>query len=407
MIDSSRALSWLNTIEGRSHLKEGDRQLIREIIESDLSELRIAQILERLRTEAHSPGHPLRTAEIMLYCACIGHWRRSYPQAARDAIEVVIFYDADDHRRAVALWILGIIQWEMSQNHEAYRNWAEARKIFKQYRDSSSHSRMTKDWYKDSIEQMEVDLLARPEEILTWLNHFERPSLGPRTSRIISSMREKVRGQAYPSIYVLMQDLQEAIRWSERIYERAEIHLEFGLAMYQMGNSYFAIELLRRAVSDFYPGLGVYHKQVVARCMLGAVEWMHKSSHKQAAADWLCCFDQFEQLRCSADSDNLPEQEEWYSERCNILTSALLGRVKPPAESELDNDHRAEPTDTESHASGRNENESYLYDDLLNKVRGDRGIADRLIEYERKKAPKADWNELAQRAIERWIHDNR
>jgi len=220
-------------------------------------------------------------------------------------------------------------------------------------------------------------------------------------------MREKVRGKGYPSIYVLIQDLQEVIRSSERIYERAEIYLEFGLAMYQMGNSYFAIELLRRAVSDFYPGIGVYHKQVVARCMLGAVEWMHKSSHQQAAADWLCCFDQFEQLRCLADRDNLPEKEEWYSERRNILTAALLGRVKPPEETELNNGQPAEATGASSSPSGRNENNSDLYDDLVSKVLGDRATADRLIEYERKKAPNADWDELVQRAIERWIHDNR
>jgi hypothetical protein len=405
MIDSSRALSWLNTIEDRSYLKDGDRQLIREIIQSDLSELRIAQVLERLRTEARSSSDRLRTAEIMLYCASIGHWRGRYPQAARDAIEAVIWYDADNHRRAVALWILGTIQWEMSQNHEAYRNWAEARKIFKQFQTSFPRSRMANDWYKERIEQMEIDLVARPEEISTWLNRFERPSLGSRTWWVVNSMREKVRGQAYPSIYVLMQDLQEAIRWSERIYERGEIYLEFGLAMYQMGNSYFSLDLLRRAVSDFYPGVGAYHKQVVARCMLGAVEWMHKGSLSQAAADWLCCFDQFEELRWRADRDNLQEKEDWYAGRREILACALLaGRVKPPQESDLDNDNPTE-NGREPPASGTNEYKTYPYDDLLSQVLWDRGLADRLIELERKLAPVADRNLLIRRAIERWIRE--
>ena len=406
MIDSSRALSWLNAIDNRSHLREGDRQLVREIIQSDLSESGIMQILERLRTEAHSSsGDHRRTAEIMLYCACIGHWRRSYPQAARDAIEAVISYDAEDHRRAVALWILGAIQWKMSQNHEAYRNWAEARKIFKQCSNPSPHSRNAKGWYKDPIEQMEVELVARPEEISNWLNRFERPSLGPRTWRVVESMREKICQQGYPSIYVLIQDLQEAIRWSERIYERAEIYLEFGLAMYQMGNSYFAIDLLRKAVLDFYPGIGTYHKQAVARCMLGAVEWMHKSSLKQAAADWLCCFDQFEQLRWRADRDNHQEKEEWYSERREILACALLaGRVKPPQNSDFGNDN-PEENGPGSPASGMKEYKTYPYDDLLSKVLWDRAIADRLIELERKLAPTVDRNELIRRAIERWIRE--
>ena len=405
MIDSSKALSWLNAIEGRSHLKEGDRQLIREIIQSDLSETRIAQILERLRTEAHSSSDRLRIPEIMLYCACIGHWRKDCPQATRDAIEAVISYDADHHRRAVALWILGIIQWEMFENHEAYRNWAEARKTFKQCH-NSSRSRTAKDWYKDPIEQMEIDLVACPEEISNWLNRFERSSLRPPTGQVVMSMREKVRQQAYPSIYVLIQELQEAVRWSERIYERAEIYLEFGLAMYQMGNSYFAMELLRRAVSDFYPGFGAYHKQVVARCMLGAVEWMHKSSLKQAAKDWSCCVDGFENLCSRADRDNIQEKMDWYSEHSDILRSALLKRVKPPEGSAFNNDNPTEENDPEVPVSAKNEGKTYPYDDLLSRVLWDRAVADQLIESERKRAPAVDRNELIRRAIERRIREN-
>jgi len=47
-----------------------------------------------------------------------------------------------------------------------------------------------------------------------------------------------------------------------------------------------------------------------------------------------------------------------------------------------------------------------LYQELLTKVRGNRAIADRLIEFERKKAPAADRNELIRRAIEGWLRDN-
>lgn len=404
MIDIFEALSWLNAIDNNcSHLNNGDRQLIGAIGQSRLSDFGIERILERLRGDAHSSHDSLREAEILLYCASIGQWRGWSPQAARDAREAVICYDNDRHRQAVALWILGKVQWEMLQNHEAYRNWAEARKIFKQCQ--LQRSRNAKDWYKNPLDQMDVEMVARPEEISTWLNRFEHSSLRPPTGQVIKSMREKIRQQRYPSIYVLMQDLQEANRWSERIHERAEVYLEFGLATYQIGNSHFAIELLRKAVQDFYPGVGNYHKQVVARCMLGAVEWMHKSSRKQAAADWLRCFDQFENLRWCADRDNLQEKEEWYAKRCNILTSALLERVKPPKQSDLDDDN-PEEIGPRSSASVTTENNIYPYDDLLSKVCWDRATADWLVEYQRKLAPTADRNELIRRAIERWLRDN-
>jgi hypothetical protein len=98
---------------------------------------------------------------------------------------------------------------------------------------------------------------------------------------------------------------------------------------HQIGNSYLAVELLRKAVINFHPGIGTYHKQVVARCMLGSLEWMHQSSHNQAVADWLHCIDEFEKLRWLADRDNYQAKEEWYSQHCGLLRSALLERVEP------------------------------------------------------------------------------
>jgi tetratricopeptide (TPR) repeat protein len=215
-----------------------------------------------------------------------------------------------------------MIQWELLQNHEAHRNWTEAKRIFKRCQNPFQDSHDGKDWYKDPIWQMEVELIARPEEISNWLNCFGRSSLRPPTMQIVKSVQEKIRGQAYPSIYVLMQDLQEANKRSEKMYERAEIYLEFGLAMYQMGNSRFAVELLRQAVLNFYPGIGAYHKQMVSRCILGTLEWMHTSLHNQAAADWLRCVEEFEQLRKSAD------RETWMTKRSGTLSTVTsLGRL--------------------------------------------------------------------------------
>ncbi len=50
---------------------------------------------------------------------------------------------------------------------------------------------------------------------------------------------------------------------------------------------------------------------------------------------------------------------------------------------------------------------SILYNDLLQKVGGDHAAADRLIEFERERAPKSTRRELIQRAIQRWDGDNR
>lgn len=405
MIDAFKALRWLNAIDKTSHLNNEDHRRIREIGKLGLFDFRIERILERLREAAHVPGDPLRNAEILLYCAAIGHSLGELPQAARDAGEAVILYDNDNHRCAVARWIWGIMQWEMLLHQDAHRNWAEAKRLFQRCEGDTQGSVNGDNWYGEPIWQMEVELVARPDEISTWLNRYEPSSLRPPTRQIIDRVRDKTREKAYPSLYVLIQDLQEAVRRSEKMFERGEIYLEFGLAMYNMGNSYFAMELLRKSVRAFHTGVGTDHKQVVARGMLGALEWMHELSSNQAAADWLLCIDEFERLQFWAERDHFSKRAEWYLQRCNILRSALLERVKPSGKS---NPGEKNPTgDSSMSASSPPKwGKSDPYDELLSKVGWDRAMADRLVESERKRAPTADRNELIRRAIEGWIRDD-
>ena len=50
---------------------------------------------------------------------------------------------------------------------------------------------------------------------------------------------------------------------------------------------------------------------------------------------------------------------------------------------------------------------SILYNDLLQKVRGDRTAVDRLIEFERARAPQSTRRAWIQSATQRWERDNR
>lgn len=407
MINIFEALNWLGAIDNCSYIDDETRRLISFARRFAPRDSKVQRILDRLRNTARSSGNPLEKAEILLYCAAIGSWRGGFPEAACDAMEAVISYDDDGHRHAVALWILGMTQWKMFQNHEAYANWAEARKIFNERQILFQNFPGEKAWYKNQLRRMNADLARHPEEIWTWLNWFEHSSLRPPTQQVIDCVQEKIRGHAYPNVYALMQDLQEANKRCKGGYEQAEIFLEFGLAIYEMRNTHFAIELLRKSVLHFYPGVGTYHKQVVARCMLGAVEWMDGRSHNQAEADWTRCIEEFEMLGQWANQDNNPTKKEWYTEHSVILCDALLDQrrknPRPPGSdprTDIPEENGAKPPP--STPSGR---QTYSYEDLLNMVRRDQAVADRLIEYERKKAPTADRDELITRAIERLLRD--
>jgi predicted nucleic acid-binding Zn-ribbon protein len=51
--------------------------------------------------------------------------------------------------------------------------------------------------------------------------------------------------------------------------------------------------------------------------------------------------------------------------------------------------------------------QAVLYNDLLQKVGGDRATVDRLIEFERERAPKSTRRKWIERASQRWERDNR
>jgi len=65
------------------------------------------------------------------------------------------------------------------------------------------------------------------------------------------------------------------------------------------------------------------------------------------------------------------------------------------------------PRPREKSARPLSHTDSALYQSLLKKVLHDRGTAERLIEYERRRAPHAPREELVKSAIVRWERDNR
>jgi hypothetical protein len=370
MIDISVVLGWLNVFGSSSHLNNEVRRLIRDVLFSIPSDAAVKQLLERLRNLAQSSEDPLETAEILLHCAATGYWRRWFPQSARYARAAATSYEHDDHRRAVALWIRGIVQWEMHENYDAYTSWDQAREIFQKRQILFQHLPDECEWYQQRIWQMDVECAARPEEIMTWLNRFENSSLRWSSREVTRCAQEKIRQHAYPNIYALMQDLQEATEQSKEAYETAELYLEFGLALYQLGNLHPALDLLRKSVELFFTGLGTYHKQVVARCMLGAMEWKQKSSHHQAFADWTRSIEEFETLRWWADRDNVQEKERWYAEHRAILRVALSERLP------------------------------HQYQHLVYLLHDELDEANRRIEVERQQFPHEDLGKLIDRAIE-------
>ncbi len=397
MIDVFEVLDWLNVIDGRSYLDSASRRLSRSARVTSLSDAGVQRRIDRLQEILDASTENLHGAEIALHCAALEYWRGWFSEAARHANQAASFYKdcSDDHRRAVAMWMLGMAQWHVSRNPRAFANWRGARGIFKKRREFFRSYPPEREWYDCCIRKMKVALASKPEEPHAWLNRYRGTDLTGESQQFVGTVQEKIRQQAYPDVYALMDDLQSFNRWTPVTYEKGEAYLECGLASYQIGNFPAAIVLLKKAVREYSPGIGDNHRQMIARWMLGAVEWMASRNDVQAASDWRQCVENLDALKVMADTGNEQDRKKWYADRSAILKEALSEHLPSPRRSPQRCIYKPAPKPQLA-----DEPRTDRYEYLVTLVAHDRAVADRLIEHERAKMPHGSWNDWVERAVE-------
>lgn len=248
---------------------------------------------------------------------------------------------------------------------------------------------------------MATNLEPTPEEIFTWLNEFEESYLSPTSQQYIDAIGERIDQGTYADALDLLDDLQELTRFDGELYERAEVFFESGFAYYRMGYMNLAIAALKHAVLEFASGKGNNHKQVLARCMLGAMYWQDDCDRLQAINEWKRCVKELAALRLQADREDRQTRAEWYADQHAMLQAALAARVSQTLGG------RGGPNRPSQQRPRRGPQLPDRYSYLVLLVQGDRATADRLIEYERRNAPDCDRAELIERAIDRLLRARR
>ena len=111
----------------------------------------------------------------------------------------------------------------------------------------------------------------------------------------------------------------------------------------------------------------------------------------------------YELTRCPNCGVNLyePEDETDGTEKSSPRGEGVFSKLKDAFHRVF---NKAYPADT---IFGDALDQAALYNDLLQKVGGDRAVVDRLIEFERTRAPQSPRRGWIQSASQRWERDNR
>jgi tetratricopeptide (TPR) repeat protein len=237
-------------------------------------------------------------------------------------------------------------------------------------------------------------------DVFPWLNEFDPSVLSLTATLLRDQIIVHIEKRQYVSAYQVIESFKQYESCRIETYERAEIWAECGLAFYQMGNPFEAIESLKQALAAYPPKT---HEHAVTQWMLGAVQWHVQAEHVQAMINWQQAYEEFDQLKIQADKNHQKTRRAWYEQKLEVFEQAirkqitLNGHPGPKAGPSTD-------ADTESEMQG-GKTDQYPY--LVMLVSGDQAVADRLIAHERSLRPTASQSELIDLAIERLFHDRR
>lgn len=325
MISMSEALSWLNQF-GHSHLSKVTRFWINQMTNRRSSEDEVDQAIEKALGESKDDSDRLHYAEVLLNCAETEFMRKKYDQAKTYIDRAEEFYPEKTHRKAVALWMTGLVGWEVLKNILALKAWYQARNIFRALAQENvqKHEPVRATWYNDQLRKMNVELTGKIEPVFGWMTEFEQIVLDDVTKGIEQKLLENFQKNQYPSAYQLVSDLKVLCKNCSEYLVAPYILSECAMISHQMGNPNLAIDLLNQGVALCHPRS---HHQAVERWMLGIVQWQLPAERRAALRNWEEALEGFDLLALSADYHNFQVPRKWYQEMRELMQEAIKDKI--------------------------------------------------------------------------------
>jgi hypothetical protein len=329
MISLAEALSWLNQFDC-CHISAASKVLIQNMnVVPPVKIDRLEYLINTALSGSQSAIDRMEYPEMLLNCAAVNFHRNRLSRAYLHLKEAYQLYSSHVHRKSVASWMLGIIEWKLEDNGSAFLHWNETRTIFEKQIEAG---KKTKDqvfvvWYQDRLGLVNVDLALTAEEAYYWLYMFKQYPLVLEGAvlQIRNAMIENYRRKLYPKVWQMMGTFQRIAKASPNYLAYPQALVECGLLAHEIGsNEVEAIRLLKEAVACFPPKS---HYQVAARWMLGVMQWRVESEKEAAIKNWQLCQETFEELAISADRQNLQSRRSWYKEKARTMRLALEEKI--------------------------------------------------------------------------------
>ena len=319
------ALTRLN-IYDHSYLNIPSKAWIEQISQAGEAGVDLDQEIKEVFGHSQVLVNPWGYAEFLLNLAVFEFEHGRFKVSHEHILTALRIYPPESHRQAIALWILGWVEWVRSDPYKAYSHWMQVRQIYLVLHQQSLEQRQMAyvAFYLDCLKEINIEMFSRMEELYSCLNAHEPSHLADAAKSLVNVLRLVALEGNSKKVYQQVGLLQKVAQGSEDYLEAIEILVECGLALYQVKNFSNAGSTLRRAAAGFPPGS---HRQAVARWMAGIAQWQVPSERDNAINNWQQSIKDFEELEKKAGRSRNLDRAAWYAERIDVMKLALAQKI--------------------------------------------------------------------------------
>jgi tetratricopeptide (TPR) repeat protein len=329
MITLTEAFGWLN-VDDKSHLSSVNQLSLYQLQDTRVPDRHKEALIRELRATSNTCQDVLEGLEVLITIARYAAELGDLQGARQDLVEAIRRYRPISHRMAMAKWMLGIVEWKLQDNNQAYANWFLARSIFQKCVEEKLRVTATDmvRWYSRQIERMHLDMTCTAEEAFFWLTFFEPSQLSEPAKQLSQQITKDIVQKKYAQAYEIGNSLATISRNRMDPTETAEVWVVVGLAAHQMGNPRKAVDYWTRGAAAYTPW---GHHWAVVRWMIGVALWNIPGETDRAMRSWMDAADTFQELRTAADRAADTNKRDWYENTARIMKLALEQMVRERA----------------------------------------------------------------------------
>ena len=164
MIALDNAYGWLNQFQGSSLSRT--EMILRDIIFNKVSSNDNKEAHKKIKillSYDSDSQNQFQSGEIWLECGMAIYKMGNLFEANEYFEKAVNQFPPESHEHAVALWMLGSVQWEIEKSPDASRNWEKAIDEFRILEKKAGENRRMseKNWYELKIKDLEASIVQK------------------------------------------------------------------------------------------------------------------------------------------------------------------------------------------------------------------------------------------------------